>query len=855
MWVQFACIVVLGLGVNLDSCRAELKRYDNYGVYLLQPSSQEHLDAIKKFYGSIESFHFLNRPRKVNDKCHVLVAPDRISNFTATLEQAKVSYTLVEANAQKNLEVKDLAADIKEKYNWERYHQLNHTYDWLRALVKAYPNQVSLIVAGKSYEGRDILGVRISYDNSNTASGKRRSIFIEGGLHAREWISPAVTTYIINQLLTSSDKRVRKIAESHVWYVVPHINPDGFVRTYTTDRLWRKNAKPYGKCFGVDINRNFDFHWDEIGASNDPCEEDYAGPKPFSEIETQTLSEYINKIKDELVLYLSFHSYSQVLIFPYGYTNARPATYTNLKRVSDVAVAAISKRYGTQYVGGIAYEVEYPDSGTSTDWAYGEINIPYVYCYELRPLGNVTWDGFVLPANKIIPTGEETMDSVIAMIEEISKLVQLVYYEVHNMWAKLNLIFLIGLTVHLECGHAQLKRYDNHIVYEVQPSSQEELNALGKIDSSESVIFLNPVRKVGTKINVIVAPNQVTNFTAALDQSKVSYTLIDNNAQNKLALKDLVMDVNEKYGWNQYHQLDSTYAWLRGLPKIYPKQVSLFVAGKTFDGRDILGVRISYDNINTTTGKRRSIFIEGGIHAREWISPAITTYIINQLLTSTDKRVRQIAESHVWYAVPHTNPDGYVRTYTTDRLWRKTAKPYGKCFGADMNRNWDFHWDVIGASNDPCEEEYAGPKPFSEIETQTLSQYITKIKDELVLYLSFHSYSQVLIFPYGYTNAKPATYTNLKRVSDVAVAAISKRYGTKYVGGIAYDVEYPDSGTSTDWAYGKLNIPYVYCYELRPLGNVTWDGFALPANQIIPTGEETMDSVLAMIGEINVLEK
>lgn len=94
-------------------------------------------------------------------------------------------------------------------------------------------------------------------------------------------------------------------------------------------------------------------------------------------------------------------------------------------------------------------------------------------------------------------------------------------------------------------------------------------------------------------------------------------------------------------------------------------------------------------------------------------------------------------------------------------MWRKTRKPYGwLCRGADPNRNWDNHWREYGASSFPCSESYAGPKPFSETCTRTLSQYISTIGKKLVAYIDFHSYSQLLMVPYGYSS-KPLDNYNL----------------------------------------------------------------------------------------------
>lgn len=80
------------------------------------------------------------------------------------------------------------------------------------------------------------------------------------------------------------------------------------------------------------------------------------------------------------------------------------------------------------------------------------------------------------------------------------------------------------------------------------------------------------------------------------------------------------------------------------------------------------------------------------MHAREWISGATSTYILNELLTSTDPAVIDIAENFDWYIFPVTNPDGYAFTHSSDRMWRKTRTPYSTCFGADPNRNWGHMW-------------------------------------------------------------------------------------------------------------------------------------------------------------------
>lgn len=51
-----------------------------------------------------------------------------------------------------------------------------------------------------------------------------------------------------------------------------------------------------------------------------------------------------------------------------------------------------------------------------------------------------------------------------------------------------------------------------------------------------------------------------------------------------------------------------------------------------------------------------------------------------------------------------------------------------------------------GASNDPCSEIYAGPKPYSEPETLALAKFVKTFN--LKFYFAFHSYSQQILYPF-----------------------------------------------------------------------------------------------------------
>lgn len=87
-------------------------------------------------------------------------------------------------------------------------------------------------------------------------------------------------------------------------------------------------------------------------------------------------------------------------------------------RVAQIGSRAIKMRYGTEYEYGTSPSILYLAAGGSDDWAHGAAEIKYAYTFELRDKGSY---GFLLPARFIKPTGEETVDALVAMLTEIKK--------------------------------------------------------------------------------------------------------------------------------------------------------------------------------------------------------------------------------------------------------------------------------------------------------------------------------------------------------------------------------------------------------------------------------------------------
>ena len=119
---------------------------------------------------------------------------------------------------------------------------------------------------------------------------------------------------------------------------------------------------------------------------------------------------------------------------------------------------------------------------------------------------------------------------------------------------------------------------------------------------------------------------------------------------------------------------------------------------------------------------------------------------------------------------------------------------------------------------------------------RNIRDFILKNKDQIKFFNTIHSYSQLVLLPWGFTTTPAPGYDNLKSLADKSNEALHAVHGTNYEVGCIPCMLYIASGGSMDWALGEAGIPYSYGMELRDTGHY---GFVLPPEQIIPTSEET----------------
>jgi len=211
-----------------------------------------------------------------------------------------------------------------------------------------------------------------------------------------------------------SDADVTRMIDGLNFVIIPVFNVDGYIFT-RTNRMWRKNrqANSGSTCIGVDLNRNFNYQFNTGGSSPDPCSETYHGGVANSTAEVRALTAYFLTNRANIAGYIDFHSYGQMLMYAWGYSTTLPPDNTELKAVGDASARALQNVYGTSYdVGPIATTI-YIASGSSVDFAYGQVNVKFAYTYELRDTGA---NGFLLPPAQIIPSGIETFESLKVLV-------------------------------------------------------------------------------------------------------------------------------------------------------------------------------------------------------------------------------------------------------------------------------------------------------------------------------------------------------------------------------------------------------------------------------------------------------
>ncbi|XP_066257603.1 carboxypeptidase B-like [Euwallacea similis] len=418
-------IETLLLTITIDG-----ETFERYKVYHVVPQTKEQVNFINQLHLE-PKFDFWEDGTTLGGASDVMVAPELQEKFESDLSRNGINFevTIDDVEGLIQQDRRDMFLSRAERtallgqVTFRSFMSVSEQMAYVRRVAEDYPNIATLEKLGESYEGRDILILRVSSGTSATTTPKP-VIFIDAGIHCREWIAPPVALYIIQQLVENPLNAY--LYENVDWYIVPNLNPDGYEYTQSHNRLWRKNRHltEGAGCYGTDLNRNFGYKWMFAGASNNSCSETFAGPEEFSEPETRALRDwFLTHSEENVKLYLTFHSYGEMVLYPWGYDTVLPDNFEDLHYAGQLAAAAIdqSTTINSRYQVNSSAILLYPAAGGSDDWVKAVGGVDLAYCVEL-PDGDAPYY-FMIPAKQILPAVQETFEGVKAFhghIEEIS---------------------------------------------------------------------------------------------------------------------------------------------------------------------------------------------------------------------------------------------------------------------------------------------------------------------------------------------------------------------------------------------------------------------------------------------------
>jgi carboxypeptidase T len=303
------------------------------------------------------------------------------------------------------------------------YHNYAELTTEVNAIVAKYPTIAKKVSIGTSYEGRDLMAVKIS-DNVATDEAEPEVLY-DANHHAREHLTVEMGVYLLHLFTDNyaSDTRIKNIVNSREIWIVPSVNPDGSEYDIASGsyRSWRKNRQPNSgsSYIGTDLNRNYGYKWGCCGGSSGTkSSETYRGPSAFSAPETQAVRDFVNGRvvggKQQIKAGMDFHTYSELVLWPFGYTSAGTATGMNADQNSTFATLGKKMAASNGYTPEQSSDL-YVTDGDLLDWMWGTHKI-FAYTFEMYPTSS-SGGGFYPPASVITRETARNKEAALLLAE------------------------------------------------------------------------------------------------------------------------------------------------------------------------------------------------------------------------------------------------------------------------------------------------------------------------------------------------------------------------------------------------------------------------------------------------------
>ncbi|NOX48763.1 MAG: hypothetical protein GXO89_17475 [Chlorobi bacterium] len=390
-------------------------------------------------------------------------------------------------------------------------------------------------------------------------------------------------------------------------------------------------------------------------------------------------------------------------------------------------------------------------------------------------------------------------------------------------------------------------------------SAQEK--AVVRISNAKQADFINLTKKnydiasykPGFYLDVVIETENINK----LEAEGYSVTVVQTEAQakeNMVAGKSLA-------GYRTYSDLLTD---LQTIEANNPSICKLYDIGDSRGREYTLGGNSTYSNFNheiwamkisdnvATEEDEPSVFYMAEHHAREPISLEVNMYVMNYLVSNygTDPDVTNwIDNTQIWFT-PLVNPNGHkIVTDETDLWWRKNIRDNNangqldddSYDGVDPNRNYGWNFGGTGSSSSPGSDTYHGPNAFSEPEILAMKNMVES--HHFVTGITYHSYSELVLYPYGYDLNRIAPDNDALAELAVEMANTIPAAGGGYYTPQISAALYAASGVTDDYTYGQHGI-FTYTIELGT-------EFIPPASQIAQISQDNLQAALILLDRVN----
>ncbi|MBC7268420.1 MAG: zinc carboxypeptidase [Streptomyces sp.] len=319
------------------------------------------------------------------------------------------------------------AADDIRLYDFpsadSRYHNYAEMTSEINSIVSANSSIASQRVIGTSYQGRNIVAIKIS-DNVNTDESEPEVLFTHHQ-HAREHLTVEMALYLLRELTSDygSDSRVTNMVNNREIWIIPDLNPDGGEYDIASGsyRSWRKNRQPNsGSSYvGTDLNRNWNYQWGCCGGSSgSTSSETYRGSAPESAPEVRVVANFVRSRVvggvQQIKTGVDFHTYSELILWPYGYTYADTAPGMTADDRNAFATVGQKMAASNGYTPEQSSDL-YITDGSIDDYLWGVHKI-FGYTFEMYPRSS-SGGGFYPPDEVIERETSRNRDAVLQLLE------------------------------------------------------------------------------------------------------------------------------------------------------------------------------------------------------------------------------------------------------------------------------------------------------------------------------------------------------------------------------------------------------------------------------------------------------